>query len=146
VVLKNQADNFMGVADILNYLLVAIKVGYAGKKTYTYTRYNLLCLEVITIFYKEDFIESYSIDIINKRIKIKLRYFRSRPIISDLDLLTSPSFKNYLNCLNMTKIVKKYDYYFVFTPKGLIYSQYSNLIKEMNTGGLVLFGIKIYVY
>jgi hypothetical protein len=46
----------------------------------------------------------------------------------------------------MTKIVKKYDYYFVFTPKGLIYSQYSNLIKEMNTGGLVLFGIKIYVY
>jgi ribosomal protein S8 len=136
----------MGITDILNYLLVAIKVGYAGKKTYTYTKYNVFCLEVITILYKEDFIEGYSIDILNKRVKIKLKYFRSRPIISDLDLLTSPSFKNYLNCLNMTKIIKKYDYYFAFTSKGLIASKYSNIISEMNTGGLLLFGIKMYVY
>jgi hypothetical protein len=46
----------------------------------------------------------------------------------------------------MTKIIKKYDYYFAFTSKGLIASKYSNIISEMNTGGLLLFGIKMYVY
>jgi small subunit ribosomal protein S8 len=135
----------MGVADILTYLLVAIKTGYAGKQKYTYSRYNQFCLELLNLLYKQNFIEGYSIDFVNKKVKIKLKYYNNRPLISDLDLLTFPSFKNYLNSVNLKKVVKKYDFFYVFTSKGLISSYNVDLLNEINSGGQVLFGLKIHV-
>jgi ribosomal protein S8 len=145
VVLKNQVDNFMGVADILTYLFVAIKTGYSNKQKYTYTRYNVFCLELIHIFFKQEFIEGYSIDFVNKKVKIKLKYYNSKPLILNIDLLTFPSLKNYLNCFNLKKAVKKYDYFYVFTTQGFIFSKNIDILNHIKIGGQLLFGLKIYI-
>jgi len=145
VVLKNRVDNFMGVADILTYLFVSIKVAYSNKQKYAYSRYNTFCLELLHIFFKQEFIEGYTIDFINKKVKIKLKYYNSKPLIHTIDLLTSPSLKNYLNCLNLKKVAKQYDYFYVFTTKGFIFSENVDLFKEIKIGGQLLFGLKIYL-
>jgi len=135
----------MGVADILTYLFVAIKTGSANKQKYTYSRYNTFCLELLHIFFKQEFIEGYTVDFINRKVKIKLKYYNSKPLISNIELLTFPSLKNYLNCFNLKKIAKKYDYFYVFTTKGFIFSANIDFFKEVNIGGQLLFGLKIYV-
>ena len=145
MVLKNLVDNFMGVADILTYLFVSIKTSSASKQKYAYSRYNTFCLELLHIFFKQQFIEGYTIDFATRKVKIKLKYYNSRSIISNIDLLTFPSLKNYLNCLNLRKVAKKYDYFYVFTTKGFIFSNDVNFFKELKIGGQLLFGLKIYI-
>lgn len=133
----------MGVAHILTYLFVALKTNYINKNKYAYSRYNNACLKVLNTLYVEGLIDGFEVDTNLKRVKIKLKYINNKPLISHLDLLSTPSFKNYTDVKDLKLIEKKYDYFCLFTSSGIVSSK-SELFKyEIKKGGQLLFGLKV---
>ena len=134
----------MNSTNILANLLVAIKTSYIGNNKYAYSVYNTVCLDVLFQLYKEGLISSYQIEPKLKKVKIKLKYLKNKPLINDCTLLSKPSFKYYTNYNNLKYLNAKYDYFFISTSKGILSS------KELNTnfkiGGQLLFGLKLNNY
>lgn len=145
VVLKNLVDKkeFMGVAHILTYLFVAIKTGYIAKNTFAYSRYNNTSLKLLNILYVEGLIDGFEIDSNLRRVKIKLKYINNKPLISHLELLSIPSFKNYSSAKDLKNLDKKYDYFCLFTSAGLVSSKNELFQYNITKGGQLLFGLKI---
>lgn len=145
VVLKNLVDKklFMGVAHILTYLFVALKTGYIAKNTYAYSRYNNTCLKLLNMLYIEGLIDGFEVDTNLKRVKIKLKYLNNKPLITHLELLSVPSFKNYTDSKSLKNLDKKFDYFCLFTSTGLVSSKNELFQYNITKGGQLLFGLKI---
>lgn len=133
----------MGVAHILTYLFVALKTSYINNNKYAYSRYNNTCLKLLNTLYVEGLIDGFEVDTNSKKVKIKLKYINNKPLISHLDLLSVPSFKNYTSIDDLKLIEKKYDYFCLFTSSGLISSKSEFFKYEIKKGGQLLFGLKI---
>jgi ribosomal protein S8 len=133
----------MGVAHILTYLFVAFKTGYIAKNAFVYSRYNNTCLKLLNMLYIEGLIDGFEVDTNLKRVKIKLKYINNKPLISHLELLSIPSFKNYTDAKSLKNLDKKYDYFCLFTSSGLISSKNELFQYNISKGGQLLFGLKI---
>lgn len=133
----------MGAAHILTYLFVALKTGYISKNLYTYSRYNTICLKLLQILYIEGLIDGYDINVISKRVKIKLKYINNKPLISELKLMSTPSNKNYSSAEIIKNFSKKYNYFCFLTSSGIILATNETLDQYIKTGGQLLFGLKI---
>lgn len=91
--------------------------------------------------YKEELIYDFYIDQANSKIQIKLKYFKDKPIITNLNLISKPSLIIFSNFNNFKKFSKNYDFFFLSTSNGVISSSYIN--KSLNVGGIMLFGLKL---
>jgi len=140
VALENQVDKFMNSLNILSHLLVALKTNYANQNKFAFVRYNQFLIDVLFILYKDGIIDSYEIIPQSFLIKIKLRYFKNKPVIKFFKLISKPSYKVYLTSKNLLFLNKKYDYLFLSTSKGLISSLKLQDISMI--GGQPLFGLR----
>ena len=112
----------MSVTNILATLLVNFKIGYINNNVYIYSKYNSLCIEILNLLYKNGLIGNYKIDLSSKKIKIKLKYLKTKPLLTNFVLLSKPSFKVYSNYTDIINLQKKYDYVFLSTSSGLLTS------------------------
>jgi len=131
----------MNAITILPKVLVSFKTNYLNKNTYAKFSYNSLSLEILFVLYKDGLIDSYKINRSTNKVEVKLKYFKNKPLIKDLFLLSKPSHKKYLNAHSLRSLKHKYDYYCISTSKGLLSSR--NLQSNNQIGGQLLFGIKL---
>ena len=131
----------MNKLNVLNNLLVSIKNSYSNKNKYAYCKLNFLCINVLWALYKEELICDFYVDKANSKIQIKLKYFKDKPILTNVNLISKPSLTVFSNFNNLKKFSKNYDYFFISTSNGIISSNYAN--KNLNVGGIVLFGLKL---
>lgn len=131
----------MSVTNILATLLVNFKIGYINNNIYVYSKYNSLCLEILNLLYKDGLIGNYRIDFSSKKIKIKLKYLKTKPLLTNFILLSKPSFKVYSSYEDLINLHKKYDYFFLSTSAGILSS--NDFLKNPKIGGQLLFACNI---
>ena len=85
----------MNKVNILNDLLVNLKNGYSNKNKYAYCKLNSFCINVLWQLYKEELIHDFAIDRNTAKISIKLKYFKNKPLIKNLNLISKPSLQNF---------------------------------------------------
>jgi small subunit ribosomal protein S8 len=91
--------------------------------------------------YKEELIYDFHVDKANNKIQIKLKYFKDKPILTSLNLISKPSLIVFSNFTNLKKFSNNYDFFFISTSNGVISSAFAK--KNLNVGGIVLFGLKL---
>ncbi len=131
----------MNVTNILANLLVSLKTSYISKNVYAYSNYNLFCIEILSLLYKDGLISEYTIEPSSNKIKIKLKYLKNKPLLTNFVLLSKPSFKFYTTYTNLIYLNKKYDYFFISTSLGLLSSR--EFENNPKIGGQVLFGCNL---
>ncbi len=131
----------MNKLNVLSNLLVNIKNAYSNKNKYAYCKLNFFCINVLWALYKEELIADFYIDKVNFKIQIKLKYFKEQPLFTNLNLISKPSLTIFSDFTNLKKFSKNYDFFFISTSNGVISSNFAN--KNLNVGGIVLFGLKL---
>jgi ribosomal protein S8 len=131
----------MSVVNILANLLVSLKTSYINNNVYAYTKYNLLCVNILFLLYKDGLISNYSIDFSSKKIKIKLKYLKNKPLLTNFVLLSKPSHKIFSSYNDLLYLNTKYDYFFISTSLGLLSSR--EFIKNPKIGGQLLFACNL---
>jgi small subunit ribosomal protein S8 len=131
----------MNKLNVLNNLLVSIKNGYSNKNKYAYCKLNFFCINVLWALYKEELIYDFYVDKLNNKIQIRLKYFKDKPIITELKLISKPSLMIFSNFNNLKKFSINYDYFFISTSTGVVSSAVAT--KNVNVGGILLFGLKL---
>ena len=124
-------------------LLLTLKNASASRKELVLVPFNRLSIEFLKILYKEGFIQSFYIQksssfLLDKnyQIKVVLRFFYNKPIISNLKIISTPSFNKYLKFKDLCKLSDKKNVLFFSTSKGLLTSFDC---KKQRVGGTLLF-------
>ena len=131
----------MNKVNILNDLLVNLKNSYSNKNKYAYCKLNSFCINVLWQLYKEELIHDFAIDRNTAKISIKLKYFKNKPLIKNLNLISKPTLQNFSSVNELTKFYRNYDYFFISTSLGILSSR--DLKNNLTIGGQVLFGLKL---
>ena len=131
----------MNVTNILIQLLVSLKTAYSNHNVFAYSKYNSFCVEILFLLFKDGLIAGYSIDSKNNKIKIKLKYIKNKPLLTELNLISKPSLKVFSNYSSLQAFNNKYNYFFLSTSHGLLSSR--DFSKNPKAGGLLLFGCKL---
>jgi len=128
----------------MNHLLwnmyAGIKNGYSAKKIKISQPRNKLCAKMLNIFYKEGFIKNYRVDPSNsKNFVIFLKYINGTPIITQLDAVSTPSKKVYINARDLWKLHNGINVLIMSTTKGFLTDREC---KELHLGGEIFCKIK----
>lgn len=131
----------MNKINITNDLLVSLKNGYSNKNKYIYCKMNKFCLNILWILYKEGLISDFKVLEESNKIRVKLKYIKTKPLLTNIKLISKPSLRKFVNFHDLNKFSKQFDYFFLSTSNGIISSKI--LLKDIKIGGQVLFGFKI---
>lgn len=131
----------MDKTNILNELLVALKNGYSNKNKYAYCRLNKFVLNILWILFKEGLVSDFKIKTDINKIEIKLKYIKTKPLLTNIELISKPKLKKFVGYNNLKSFNQKFDYFFLSTSTGIISSKI--LLKDVKIGGKILFGLKI---
>ena len=131
----------MDKTNITKDLLVALNNGYSNKNKYAYCKINKFVLNILWILYQEGLIKDFKIKSNLNKIEIKLKYIKSKPLLTDIKLISKPKLQLFYNFHNLKTFQTKFDYFFISTSAGIISSK--NLLKDIKIGGKILFGLKI---
>jgi len=131
----------MNKINITNDLLVAIKNSYSNKNKYAYCRINNFCLNILWILYKEGLISDFKVIPSLNKVQIKLKYIKTKPLLTDIKLISKPKLKYFVNFNELKSYYSKFDYFFLSTSSGIVSSKF--LLKNYKIGGQILFGLKI---
>jgi len=124
--------------------LIKLKNASLSRRESVSIDFNLLCLEITELLYKEGFIQSFSIEektvnnVLKSIIKINLRYFYNKPLLKDLKIISTPVQLAYLSVRNLAKLPSTKHVLFLSTSKGFLTGFQC---KEKNLGGLLLFRV-----
>ena len=131
----------MNKTNVMKDLLVGLKNGYSNKNKFAYCKLNSFSLNLVWELYKEELIYDFIVEENKSRIQITLKYFKNKPLLSTLDLISKPSLSNFSGYDELDKFYKKFDYFFVSTTLGVISSR--SIKKKKKIGGQKLFGFKL---
>jgi small subunit ribosomal protein S8 len=121
-------------------MYAGIKNGYSAKKIKISQPRNKLCAKMLNIFYKEGFIKNYRVDPSNsKNFVIFLKYINGTPIITQLDAVSTPSKKVYINARDLWKLHNGINVLIMSTTKGFLTDREC---KELHLGGEIFCKIK----
>jgi small subunit ribosomal protein S8 len=124
--------------------LIKLKNASLSRRESVSIDFNLLCLEIAELLYKEGFIQSFSIEEkkVNNGTKlilnINLRYFYNKPLLKELKIISTPVQLAYLSVRNLAKLPSTKHVLFLSTSKGFLTGFNC---KEKNLGGLLLFRV-----
>lgn len=127
--------------NILTNLLVSLKTNYIINNKFAFCKFNKFCLNLLHLLYRDGLISGYKVDKVLNKIKIKLKYFHNKPVISDFQLISKPSMQLYCTFDELKEYSKKFDYFFISTSQGILSS--SDLLRNYKIGGKLLFGLKL---
>ena len=101
----------MSKVNIVKDLLVNLRNGYSNKNKFAYCRLSIFCITILFQLYEEKLIHEFFIDSKNNKIKIKLKYFKSKPLITNINLISKPSLVNFSTVEDLNIFYKEYDYF-----------------------------------
>jgi len=124
-----------------NYQLGAIAVIFnVGGRVYAQKislPKTVLALQVLTLFLKQGLIQSFSVK--PKTIEVKLKYFRKKPLIKSLELISTPGHRRYCTLRQLSCLYNGHSFggfYLVSTSKGLYTS--TECLTVLRSGGELL--------
>lgn len=123
---------------LLNNLLANIKVNYIAKNKYSKIKYNKNLLYLLHFLKKEGYIISYKLNKKVKNIYIYLKYFKSKPLFTQIKFYSKPSSIYLVNNKSLKKIAKRNSFIIISTKKGLMFAKEAS---KRGYGGILLFEI-----
>lgn len=131
----------MDKSNIISNLVVSIKNGYSNKNKYAYCKINKFLTNILWILYKEGLISDFKINEKTNTIKIKLKYIKTKPLLTEIKLISKPQLQKFADYNGLKQYHKKFDYFFISTSNGIVSSKV--FLKNKNIGGKLLFGLKL---
>ena len=116
--------------------LVSIKNGCRLNKRTINLKFNKKYLNLLTILYKEGFIQSFFINSSKLSTTIYLRFFQNKNILSNLKFISTPSRQKFISYFNLCRINTKKIFVLLTTNKGLLTLPEC---KKQKIGGKILF-------
>ncbi|MFI4819107.1 MAG: 30S ribosomal protein S8 [Enterobacterales bacterium] len=111
----------MSMQDPISDMLTIIRNGQISKKKKVYVPYSIFKKEILNILYKEGFIENYKIEKNIKNIlKIKLKYFKGKPVIENIKRISKPSLRIYKKYKKLPKVISGMGIAIISTSKGIM--------------------------
>lgn len=131
----------MDKSNIITNLVVSIKNGYSNKNKYAYCKINKFVTNTLWVLYKEGLISDFKVNEKTNTIKIKLKYIKTKPLLTEIKLISKPQLQKFTDYNGLKQYHKKFDYFFVSTSNGIVSSKL--FLKNKNIGGKLLFGLKL---
>ena len=128
----------------MNHLLwnmnARIKNGYSARKLKISQPKSKLCAKMLKVFYKEGFIKNFRQNPTNPNsFDIFLKYINGNPIITQLDSVSTPSVKVYINAQDLCKLHNGVNTLVLSTTKGFLTDAQC---KKLRLGGVIFCKIK----
>ena len=131
----------MDKTNIISNLIVSIKNSYSNKNKFAYCKINKFVTNILWLLYKEGLISDFKIDSETNTIKIKLKYIKTKPLLTEIKLISKPQLQKFVDYNEVKKYQNKFDYFFLSTSNGIVSSKI--LLKNKSIGGKILFGLKL---
>jgi len=120
---------------IIHFLLTIKNAGMARKEITIITN-NKINVDLVTLLYKEGFLQSFTVNEKQNTITIFLRYGNNKNVFKELKLVSTPSRLIYLNYLDLCQLYDKKMLLVFSTDKGF----FTGLeCKKNKIGGKFLF-------
>lgn len=121
-------------------MYAGIKNGYSAKRLKISQPKNKLCDKMLKTLYKEGFIKNYHVDPLNpNNFEIFLKYVNGRPLINQLEPISTPSKKVYVHARDLWKLHNGVHVLILSTTKGFLTDAQC---KKLNLGGEIFCKIK----
>jgi ribosomal protein S8 len=143
MVSENQVDKIMNKLHCIPQMLVSLKTNYLQNHKYGFCKDTKINRKILLLLYKEGLIINFKKE--SKLLKIRFRYYKDKPLVSNLKTIYKPSIKRSFNKFLISKYSKKFDIFFISTDHGIISSNELIKLKSfgLNSGGQLLIGIDL---
>jgi len=120
---------------IANFLIKLKNASLVNKEVLT-VRLESMSLKIVSILYKEGFVQSFLVNEDKKQIFIYLRYSFNKNVLKNIKIVSSPSKLLYVKYKELTRISNKNTFILVSTTMGL---KTFLECKKNHLGGKILF-------
>ena len=120
---------------ISNFLIKLKNSSLVNKEVINISLENMT-LKIVSILYKEGFIQSFKVNLETKTIQIYLRYSFNKSVFKNVKIISLPSRLLYVKYKELTSISSKNNFILVSTTKGL---KTFLECKKNHLGGKILF-------
>ena len=120
---------------ISNFLIKLKNSSLVNKEVINISLENMT-LKIVSILYKEGFIQSFKVNLETKTIQIYLRYSFNKSVFKNVKIISLPSRLLYVKYKELTNISSKNNFILVSTTKGL---KTFLECKKNHLGGKILF-------
>ena len=126
------------MSDPIAAMLTIIRNGQKDKKTFVCTNMSNTKKAILAVLKEEGYILDFEVKEIEnnkKRLKIKLKYFQGKPVISNIKRISKPSLRIYKNKKDLPKVLGGLGIAIVSTSKGVMTAEAA---RNANCGGEIL--------
>ncbi len=123
----------MSFNDPIAELLTRIRNGKSAKLRFVDIIISKVKLEIVEILKKHGFIENFLVNRELKKMRIFLRYTKTRSsVIHEMIRISSPGFRKYIECKKIPKIANGMGIAILSTSKGIVDG---DTARKQNLGG-----------
>ena len=128
----------MSMSDPIAAMLTIIRNGQMVNKSYVCTDMSNMKKSILKVLKDEGYINNYEIKEMEnnkKRLKIKLKYFQGKPVISNIKRISKPSLRIYKSKNELPKVLGGLGVAIVSTSKGVMTADTAT---NQNFGGEII--------
>ncbi len=128
----------MSMSDPISAMITIIRNGQMVNKSYVCTDMSNTKESILKVLKDEGYINDYEVKEMEnnkKRLKIKLKYFQGKPVISNIKRISKPSLRIYKSKNKLPKVLGGLGVAIVSTSKGVMTA---DTAKNQNCGGEVI--------
>ena len=128
----------MSMSDPIAAMLTIIRNGQMVNKTFVCTEMSKTKESILSVLKNEGYILDYEVKEIEnnkKRLKIKLKYFQGKPVISNIKRISKPSLRIYKSKSDLPKVLNGLGVAIVSTSKGVMTASAAS---KLNFGGEII--------
>ncbi len=124
--------------DIIGDMLSRIRNGLMAKKKEVDVLYSKENMAILDILKQEGYIDSYLDSVLRegvKVIKVALKYYKKKPVVSEINRISKPSRRVYTSVEDMPLMFNGMGIYIISTSKGILSDQQARV---HNVGGEII--------
>ena len=128
----------MSMSDPISAMITIIRNGQMVNKSYVCTDMSNTKESILKVLKDEGYINDYEVKEMEnnkKRLKIKLKYFQGKPVISNIKRISKPSLRIYKSKNKLPKVLGGLGVAIVSTSKGVMTA---DAARTQNCGGEIL--------
>ncbi len=125
----------MSVNHSVSDLVAMIRNGYLAKRSTISSPISKLREDILKILKEEGYISSYSKSIEDKKFNISLKYHLSKPVISEIEVISKPGKRVYANVKDIPLIRNGLGVIIISTSQGVVAD---SVARTNNVGGELL--------
>jgi small subunit ribosomal protein S8 len=126
------------MSDPISAMITIIRNGQMVNKSYVCTDMSNTKESILKVLKDEGYINDYEVKEMEnnkKRLKIKLKYFQGKPVISNIKRISKPSLRIYKSKNKLPKVLGGLGVAIVSTSKGVMTA---DTAKNQNCGGEII--------